>query len=200
MTQTVIETPAPAAITAQRATRRPAPYAYDVLPTRLGRLALSVDAEGCLVHIAFLDGDKRPDALRWLAIAAASRPRDRARLAAAREQIGAYLAGRRQQFDLKLAPRGSDFQRAVWRWLLDIPFGDTQTYGQIATALARPRSARAVGRAVGQNPLPIVIPCHRVIGAGGSLTGFAGGLAMKRVLLDLEAGTQPLAKTTLACG
>lgn len=107
-------------------------------------------------------------------------------LAMATAQLAAYFAGARTVFDLPLAPSGTPFQQAVWLALITIPFGETRSYADIATAIGRPTATRAVGAANGRNPLPIVAPCHRVIGANGSLTGFGGGLANKRILLDLE--------------
>jgi methylated-DNA-[protein]-cysteine S-methyltransferase len=103
-----------------------------------------------------------------------------------RRQLGEYFAGRRRDFDLPLAPRGTDFERRVWEALLAIPFGETRTYAEIARAIGHPDACRAVGRANGRNPIPIVIPCHRVIGSDGSLTGFGGGLDLKRLLLEHE--------------
>ena len=103
-------------------------------------------------------------------------------------QLEAYFAGALRRFDLPLAPEGTPFQREVWSALTAIPYGETVSYGELARRLGRPAASRAVGAANGQNPIPIVIPCHRVIGADGSLTGFGGGLAIKRRLLDLEAG------------
>jgi methylated-DNA-[protein]-cysteine S-methyltransferase len=101
-------------------------------------------------------------------------------------QLREYFAGRRQGFELALAPQGTPFQLAVWQVLRAIPYGQTVSYGEIARRLGRPEAARAVGLANGANPLPIVVPCHRVIGADGSLTGFGGGLPIKRALLHLE--------------
>ena len=99
----------------------------------------------------------------------------------------AYFVGDRKAFDLPLAPRGTEFQRSVWDALLEIPYGQTTTYSAIAETISRPAAVRAVGAANGANPIPIIIPCHRVIGANGSLTGFGGGLDVKRTLLALEA-------------
>ena len=101
-------------------------------------------------------------------------------------QLAEYFADTRTAFDLPLAPRGSDFQRAVWRALDAIPFGETRSYADIARAIGRPGAARAVGAANGRNPISIVTPCHRVVGASGALTGFAGGLATKEWLLAWE--------------
>lgn len=101
-------------------------------------------------------------------------------------QLEAYFERRLREFDLPLAPAGTPFQRAVWDELLRIPYGATITYGELARRMGRPRAMRAVGAANGANPIPIVIPCHRVIGAGGQLTGYGGGLHLKRRLLVLE--------------
>lgn len=108
-------------------------------------------------------------------------------LSEARRQLLAYLAGDLRAFDLPLAPAGTDFQREVWRALEAVPYGRTRTYGEIAAAVGRPKAVRAVGQANHVNPLPIFIPCHRVVGKGGALTGYAGGLALKGALLALEA-------------
>ena len=113
-------------------------------------------------------------------------------LRAAREALLAYFAGERRDFDLPLAPAGTDFQRAVWEALRAIPYGGTRTYGEIAAAVSRPKAVRAVGQANHVNPLPIFIPCHRVVGKGGALTGYAGGLDLKRALLALESGKECL--------
>ena len=113
-------------------------------------------------------------------------------LARTRQQLEEYFAGQRREFDLPLEPRGTEFQRRVWQRLLRIAYGDTTTYGALANDLGNPRGSRAVGLANGSNPIPIVVPCHRVIGADGSLTGFGGGLAIKSALLELErAAAQP---------
>ncbi len=111
--------------------------------------------------------------------------------ARARGQLGEYFAGRRLVFDLALDPVGTPFQLEVWRALLDVPAGGTISYGELARRIGRPAASRAVGAANGANPLPIVVPCHRVIGANGTLTGFGGGLDAKRRLLDLERGILP---------
>ena len=105
---------------------------------------------------------------------------------AAREQLAEYFAGERQEFDLPLAPEGTAFQHRVWALLRAIPYGETRTYGGLAREPGNPGLAREVGSANGRNPLPIIVPCHRVIGAGGKLVGYGGGLDRKRFLLDLE--------------
>jgi len=104
----------------------------------------------------------------------------------ARRQLDEYFAGRRSDFDLPLSPRGTDFQQRVWLELLTIPHGSTSTYGDIARRIGNPNAMRAVGLANGKNPIAIIVPCHRVIGSNGKLTGYAGGLGMKQTLLDLE--------------
>ncbi len=106
----------------------------------------------------------------------------------AQKQLTEYFAGRRHSFDLPLAPHGTEFQRAVWSQLSNIPFGATSTYGAIARAVGQPQAARAVGGAIGANPLPIVVPCHRVLAGNGRLTGFSGGdgIPTKVTLLTLE--------------
>jgi methylated-DNA-[protein]-cysteine S-methyltransferase len=113
-------------------------------------------------------------------------------LAAARAQLSEYFAGERTTFDLPLAPSGTSFQRTVWKALLAIPCGATCSYGAIARAAGEPAAVRAAGAAVGRNPISVIVPCHRVVGADGSLTGYAGGLERKRRLLALEAGRGPL--------
>jgi methylated-DNA-[protein]-cysteine S-methyltransferase len=101
-------------------------------------------------------------------------------------QLDAYFAGKLREFKIPLDLRGTSFQRRVWELLCDIPWGETRSYGQIAKALGQPKAARAVGRAVGTNPVSIVVPCHRVIGSDGTLTGYGGGLDRKEALLKLE--------------
>jgi methylated-DNA-[protein]-cysteine S-methyltransferase len=148
--------------------------------TPIGRLLLARDNRG-LRRIAFPGerqfSDVAPDWER------AEEP-----FADAIAQLDLYFAGRLRRFDLDLAPEGTPFQRDVWSALVEIPYGRTVSYSELARRVGRPDATRAVGAANGRNPLPIVVPCHRVIGADGSLTGFGGGLAIKRRLLDLEAG------------
>jgi methylated-DNA-[protein]-cysteine S-methyltransferase len=150
--------------------------------TRLGPVAISVE-DDALTGLLIAPGPR----------AAAVPPPPGGSLAArAATQLDEYLAGERTVFDLPLRPRGSAFEQAVWRALLAVPYGETTTYGAIAQRLGRASAARAVGRANGRNPLWVVVPCHRCVGAGGALTGYAGGLDVKRALLDLEAGALPL--------
>jgi methylated-DNA-[protein]-cysteine S-methyltransferase len=107
------------------------------------------------------------------------------------EQLSAYFAGKRRAFDLPLDPEGTPFQLEVWAALREIPYGHTLTYAELARRLGSPGAGRAIGLANSRNPLPIVIPCHRVVGAGGSLTGYTGGLAIKKALLELEGALLP---------
>jgi methylated-DNA-[protein]-cysteine S-methyltransferase len=104
----------------------------------------------------------------------------------AKQQLAEYFAGTRREFDLELAPRGSAFEKQVWALLTKIPYGETRTYGQLATELGDPGAAQAVGNANGWNPISVIVPCHRVVGTSGGLTGYAGGLDRKRFLLSLE--------------
>lgn len=126
--------------------------------------------------------------LGWSPVPGTADAPDHPVLRAAAEQLAQYFAGTRRVFDLPLAPAGTPFQQEVWRALLAIPYGETRSYRDIARAVGRPEATRAVGAANGRNPIAIVAPCHRVVGADGSLTGFGGGMANKRLLLDLERG------------
>lgn len=113
-------------------------------------------------------------------------PHETPLLAEGRRQLLDYLTGARRTFDLPLRLQGTEFQRRVWEALRAIPYGETRSYGQLAAALGRPKACRAVGMANHNNPIPILVPCHRVVGTDGSLTGYAGGLDLKRRLLELE--------------
>ena len=144
----------------------------------VGPLMLAADEAG-LRHIEFRDNRHPADRSDW-------HGGDSEVLQAAEAQLGEYFAGQRRVFDLPLAPRGTDFQLCVWRALAQIPYGETISYAQLAQRLGNPNGTRAVGAANGRNPLPIVLPCHRVIGADGGLTGFGGGLPTKELLLRLE--------------
>ena len=156
---------------------------YCEIPSPVGRLLLSGN-EKALSGISFRGGS------RAAAVAAGWR-HDREPFREAIAQLEAYFEGERREFDLVLAPEGTGFQRSVWAMLRTIAYGETITYGELAARLGRAGSSRAVGAANGRNPIPIVIPCHRVIGANGSLTGFGGGLHVKRRLLALEARHRP---------
>lgn len=156
---------------------------HDTIPTPIGPLLLVGDGSG-LVHIDL------PEARRPLAIDPAWR-HDAAAFTDARAQFDAYFAGTRQDFVLPLSPRGTDFQRRVWDALCDIGYGETISYAELARRIGNPRASRAVGLANGANPLAIIVPCHRVIGANGSLTGYGGGLNAKQWLLAHEQRRAP---------
>lgn len=119
-------------------------------------------------------------------------PRDDTQSVEVIEQLKAYFAGDLKDFDVPLTMAGTDFQRAVWTELQQIPYGETITYGELAERLGRPSASRAVGLANGKNPISIIVPCHRVIGSTGNLTGYGGGLPRKRYLLDFEQGVPAL--------
>jgi len=153
---------------------------YRYIDSPVGKLLLAGDDEG-LKTIGFPEGKGRVEP-------GADWSRDESAFQDAKSQLDEYFSGRRKRFDLKLAPHGTSFQLDVLGALQDIPYGETRSYRDIAIGVGRPRAVRAVGAANGRNPLPIVIPCHRVVGADGSLTGFGGGIQVKRYLLDLERG------------
>ncbi len=155
------------------------PLYYDAFESPIGTLTAATDADGSLRHVLFAQ-NRHPARGRehW--------HRDPAPVAEARRQLLEYLHGERTAFDLPLAPDGTEFQLQVWRTLAQIPFGATWSYAQLAQRIGRPSATRAVGAANGRNPLPIVLPCHRVIGSDGTLTGFGGGLPTKLALLRLE--------------
>lgn len=151
---------------------------YDILDTSCGALLVAIDENG-LRHVDFVDGLRAlPDQQGW--------QQDGEALAPYLAQFRAYFAGRLQRFTLPLAAVGTPFQRTVWQALCDIPYGETRSYRDIALAIGKPTAMRAVGAANGRNPLSIIVPCHRVIGKDGSLTGYAGGLPIKQALLRLE--------------
>ncbi len=155
---------------------------YSVQESPVGDLFLTSDGEA-LTGVYMQDVGERPRGTRgWV--------RSDERLEEARRQLAEYFTGERTEFDLPLRPHGTAFQRRVWTALRAIPYGETSAYGEVAGRIGRPGAARAVGAATGRNPLPIVVPCHRVVGADGSLVGFGGGLDRKRVLLALEERTR----------
>ena len=154
-----------------------------LLHSPLGPLTVAATAEA-LVRIDF--GRTEPAAAADPEAYAATAPQAAALLRRAARELEEYFAGERRDFTLPLAPAGTPFQQRVWRALEAIPYGETRTYAQIAAAVGNPRAVRAVGGANHRNPLPVVIPCHRVIGADGSLTGYAGGLARQTLLRGLE--------------
>jgi methylated-DNA-[protein]-cysteine S-methyltransferase len=157
---------------------------HTTIDSPIGPLRLVGD--GRALHRLELRPDRRAPDPGWL-------PRDAA-FTGVIAQLQEYFAGARRAFDdVALALRGGDFERRVWAALLDIPYGQTVTYGEVAAANGAPGAARAVGLANARNPVAIIVPCHRVIGADGTLTGYGGGLERKRALLELEAGLLPLA-------
>jgi methylated-DNA-[protein]-cysteine S-methyltransferase len=151
---------------------------YTVVDTPIG--ALTVVGDGRTLSALYFPDHARRPGIETFGV------RDDDAFPDAREQLADYFAGRRTAFDLVLAPRGNWFQRKVWRLLISIPYGQTCSYGRLAAQLGDPGLARAVGAANGRNPISIVVPCHRVVGRDGSLTGYAGGLARKAYLLELE--------------
>lgn len=143
----------------------------NVVETPVGPASITVDAEGRLAGFAFqaAEGELHPERTKRV-----------------EAQVAEYFAGKRRTFDLELSPQGSEFQRAVWEELVNIPFGETRSYGDLAKVLGRAGAARAVGRANATNPVALIVPCHRVVGSSGALTGFAYGVDVKRWLLDFE--------------
>ncbi|HKS21799.1 MAG TPA: methylated-DNA--[protein]-cysteine S-methyltransferase [Thermoanaerobaculia bacterium] len=148
---------------------------FGIVPAPFGELLVAKE-DGAVVEIHFrprdVDGVRDDDAVADVAA-----------------QLHEYFRGERQSFDLELAPRGTDFQQLCWSALQRIPYGETRSYSDIAREIGRPAAVRAVGAANGANPIPIVIPCHRVVGSNGALTGFGGGIETKRWLLALESPT-----------
>ncbi|MGH8488762.1 MAG: methylated-DNA--[protein]-cysteine S-methyltransferase [Gammaproteobacteria bacterium] len=158
---------------------------FSLLPSPIGELLLTSD--GLALTRLYMDTERQ-----------SSRPqegwvRDDARFKSAREQLAAYFGGELTGFDLPLAGEGTAFQKRVWKALCDIPYGDTISYGEQARRIGQPNGARAVGTANGQNPISIIVPCHRVIGANGALTGYGGGLPRKKWLLEHEAAQRKFA-------
>src|SRR6266853_1106000 len=153
---------------------------YSYLDTPIGRLLIAGD-DDAVRRIEFPKDGKtgRPEA-EWEESA-------RGAVGEAIRQLREYFAGLRSEFELPLAPEGTEFQRTVWNRLREIPYGETISYGELAKRVGNPKASRAVGAANGQNPIPIVIPCHRVIAGDGTLGGFGGGLSTKEKLLSLEA-------------
>ena len=159
-------------------------YQFKRMPSPVGQLTL-VARDGKLN--AVLWEKERANRVRLGELREAN---DSAVLLAAEQQLKEYFAGTRHQFELELDFAGTDFQKQVWQALLTIPFGETRSYSQIAQRIGNPKAVRAVGAANGRNPISIIAPCHRVIGASGGLTGFAGGLEAKQYLLALEGAGQ----------
>lgn len=151
---------------------------FDEFKTPIGLLKIVVDASG-LRYVVFEDNKyEPPNHQDW--------KRDRSATREVREQLQQYFAGERKKFDLETSFTGTDFQQRTWQMLANIPYGQTWSYGELAKRVGSPKAVRAVGAANGRNPLPIILPCHRVIGGNGKLTGFGGGLPVKQWLLEHE--------------
>ena len=152
-------------------------YSYHNSP--IGKLLLAGNGE-TLALLGFPEGKmQRRHDVDWI--------EDDGPFNAVSEQLKSYFNGELQNFNLPLAPRGTEFQESVWQALIEIPYGATWSYGELAKRIGKPKASRAVGAANGQNPIPVIIPCHRVIGVSGKLTGFGGGLQTKEFLLGLES-------------
>ena len=156
----------------------------------LGEILLVADPEGAALRGLYLEGQKYfpPDAGEWRA--APGLPIFRRATSELRE----YFAGERTRFDVPLAPAGTPFQRRVWSAIAGVPFGETITYAELARRCGRASAARAAGAATGRNPITVIVPCHRIVGSGGALTGYAGGLERKRALLELESRNRGAAR------
>lgn len=152
---------------------------HSTIDSPLGELTLVSAESGALAAVYFAEHKRRPDVDSF-------GPSDSSAFGAVTEQLGEYFAGARTTFDLPLEPTGNDFQLRVWALLREIPYGETRSYGQLAAALGDRNLSQAVGAANGRNPISIIVPCHRVVGADGNLVGYAGGLERKRFLLGLE--------------
>jgi len=151
---------------------------YEIIESPIGPILLAGDEKG-LKHLNFLKGKKRIEIPSdWI--------EDKEFFREAARQLEAYFCGKLESFDLKTAPEGTDFQKSVWKALYEIPYGETRTYKEIAVSIGKQKAYRAVGLANNRNPIAIIIPCHRVIGSDGKLTGYASGLDIKEFLLKLE--------------
>ncbi|HXS68879.1 MAG TPA: methylated-DNA--[protein]-cysteine S-methyltransferase [Candidatus Polarisedimenticolia bacterium] len=155
-------------------------YSYKIMPTVIGKLKLIASEKGLA---AILWENDKPSRVR---LGPLTEDKNHPILLRAERELAEYLEGKRKVFSVKFDPAGTPFQSKVWDALEKIPFGETRSYGQIAKQIGNPTAVRAVGAAIGRNPLSVMVPCHRVIGASGDLTGFAGGLDMKKRLLALE--------------
>ena len=163
---------------------RPQALLYTTIDSPIGELLLLGDGEA--LHGLYMQDGRKP-----VRIAPGWEP-STAPFADVCSQLQEYFAGERTTFEIPLVLKGAPFERQVWRALEDIPYGETVTYGEIARRVGQPSAARAVGLANGRNPIAVIVPCHRVIGADGTLTGYGGGLERKRLLLELEQGRSPL--------
>ena len=158
---------------------------YAQFATPLGTV-LATAVDGALTSVDFIDAKyAKPILAGWTEDA------DYPPLKECAQQLGEYFAGRRNRFDLPIAPEGTAFQKRVWREIARVPFGATIAYAELAKRAGAPGCARAAGAATGRNPIAVIVPCHRIVGARGSLTGYAGGLERKQRLLELEGVLQP---------
>jgi O-6-methylguanine DNA methyltransferase len=160
----------------------------DCIDSFVGGIAFAVDESGALVRVDFLEELAFADHCSRLEADGISLEHAPEACTRVRDQLQAYLGRTRRSFDLELKPEGTAFQLRTWEALRSIPYGETISYGELASRVGDASAVRAVGQANNRNPIPIVIPCHRVIGADGALVGFGGGLAIKGMLLDLEKG------------
>ncbi len=165
-------------------------HAYKIILSPVGELKLVASDEGLVAILWENDNPKR------VKLGALVENSDHPILLETERQLKEYFQGKRKSFSLKLDLMGTKFQNDVWQALMAIPFGETRSYGQLARQVGNPRATRAVGAANGKNPISIVVPCHRVIGASGKLTGFAGGLKTKAHLLELESNQKVLTRTS----
>jgi methylated-DNA-[protein]-cysteine S-methyltransferase len=158
---------------------------YTTATSPIGKLLLVGDEHG--LHRLDMQEGRRPTAIdsRWV--------RSEEPFEEVERELAEYFGGARRSFEIPLALAGTPFELEVWRALREIPYGETISYGELARRIGEPGGARAVGVANGRNPIAVIVPCHRVIGSNGALTGYGGGLERKRLLLDLEAGVLPLA-------
>jgi methylated-DNA-[protein]-cysteine S-methyltransferase len=165
---------------------------HTTMQSPIGELLLVGD--GDFLHGLYMQEGRRPKTI------ATGWKQSAAPFAETKTQLQEYFAGRRTTFDVSLAAEGATFEREVWHALEEIPYGETVSYGEIARRVGQPTAARAVGTANGRNPIAVIVPCHRVIGSDGSLTGYGGGLERKRLLLELELGQGRLGPMALAAG
>jgi methylated-DNA-[protein]-cysteine S-methyltransferase len=168
--------------------KRPSTLSTHVFDSPVGPLFAAVDEDRALVRLQFLRGTRREELEAGLEARGHDVRGVRSHAVEVERQLKAYFRGKRTRFELDLRPGGTPFQQRVWKAVTRIPYGETSTYGELAREVRSPRAVRAVGRCNALNPIVLVVPCHRVIGSDGSLTGYGGGLDAKRLLLELEAG------------
>lgn len=159
---------------------------YTSIKSPIGDLTLVASEKGLFYIFLPVKGHEITETLLRKKLPKIDFLKDDGRLRETVRQLGEYFQGKRKVFSVPVDLRGTEFQKKVWKALAGVPFGKTESYGDIAKRIRRPKAARAVGAACGANPIPIIIPCHRIIGKGGSLTGFGGGVEMKKKLLKLE--------------